>query len=294
MGQHQTNLGNVQTATNQPSQPQNLKMKLAKIQTIESLQLEQLVKKIEKLQTTKYRFWVILLVAILLWMTLSALRVYNKWKHMIQMISQAKKDGSQFDVSGFFTALCLEFPFLTRIRFANTHIPYAIMLSYYSSLSQCQMGTGYNPRTKTDYLSALVQAGDMCGNKTSGDCSAESIWCKVFCDDCKTGKTPQCTTSEGCQVCKACENACHSPSYGSAALQYATSMSGWGINIGFAGHMMGSAASGSKFGPIGAGIGLALGLGLGLWQAHNKRSAEKAQCRDNEQYCYNPPGTSKC
>ena len=279
MGNHHGKIKIASSQTAQPKldlatlSPEQRMIKLQKLRTVTALQQEQITKQITSLERKKYRFWLILLVALLFWLLLTYFRVYNKWKHMIQLINTAREQGSAFDISGFFTALCLEFPFVTRFRFENIHTPYAIMMAYYSKLTKQTMGTGYDPETNIDYLSDLIKNANMCGNHAAGSCSSKSIWCATFPDQTKS----------------ACENACQDPDYGNQWLDVATKSSGWAMNFGFAGHIVGGAGG---FGGPAALAGVGLGVGLGLWQHFSDKSRKKASCEEKEKNCYAPPGYS--
>lgn len=251
---------------------------LQQTRTAAAIQEAKLTRSIQKIEHRKYIFWIVLGVLALAWLGIAALRVYKKWQYMIQNITKARRAGSVFDKSGFMVALALEYPFLTKLRIANPHLPEAIQLAYYSAETTSVMGTGFT--SDHDYLHELDVNSQKCSTDSPGWCSAQAIWCSVF------GRDPS-----GNPI-KDCFPACTNPSYENQGLNYTTKMTGWGINFGFAGHMVSSA-----FGAGGLGMGLAgflAGTALGAWQAYNTHQQQVQNCKQQSQNCYRPPGAPAC
>lgn len=249
--------------------------KLQALRTSAALQQAEQTQKIESIEHKKYTFWVTILLLFISWCLITYVRVSQKWQYMIKRIDAAHKQGSKYTYSGFFTALALEYPIVTRFKIFNPNLPEAVKLAYFSNATAPDMAE----YTSDDYLYQLELASEKCG-PDAGDsafCSSLSIWCYVFKGEAKEDCLPACTN----------------PASG-GVLAYAGAAAGWGINMGFAGHMMGKGlAEGAYAGPM-AGAGFAIGIGFGIWGAYNSQQQQRSQCENQRQNCYAAPGTPPC
>lgn len=242
--------------------PDQLFEKLDKIQVIANLGTIDATRTIKNELYASAYFWGLILLGFIIYFLFQYLYIRNKYKYLIDQMTEAKSQGSKYSQSTpFFVALALEYPFLYSWKFGNPSFPLALQYAYYSNnLTEC-MGTGYN--NGKDYISDLYNRSQQCGSRLSdsGDCSAMTIICDVFAD----------VDRQDCfKPCPAV------PGY-SDAYNYTSNIGGTAATFGMAGSMLG---------PVGALAGAAIGATLGFFKSSEARKQHREKCESIRTNCY--------
>lgn len=163
--------------------------------------IERQTRRMATLAKAKLQLFVLLLVLAGLFVYQKYKEIVKKWKNLIDQLkagacNQDKPHAlsltsapfhgpalpSFVECSPFFIALCLEYPFFSSLKFANTSFPLAVKYAFTSSCYSCIMAKIDGPYyAGATHVPKIFEVSQMCTLRSnSGECNAETICCEAF------------------------------------------------------------------------------------------------------------------